>query len=108
MDILSTITGLIRSFGELLFGWLFKSEDPRVKQIQDKVVAYCGFLPTAASVAAMLSASNPTVTGVMGIAQAICQVATASRSSATFLVATDGTVNGVPVEGDWIVRPKVI
>lgn len=103
MNILDTIAGFITQFGQLLFGWLFKSDDPRIKQIQDKVIASCGFLPTAASVAAMLAATNPTVTGVVAIAQAICQVATASRYPKLASV-NSGTVNGVPVEGDWIVK----
>lgn len=78
-----------------------------VKAVQEKVVGMCGFLPTAASVAAMLSAGNPVVTGVVGVATAICQAVSASRSTpgltlASFKTVGYGTVNGVPIEGDFI------
>jgi hypothetical protein len=77
--------------------------DPRVKKVQELVVASCNFLPTAASVAAMLSASNPIVTGVVAIATAICQAVTAGRAQALVgTVPTWGSVNGIAIEGDFV------
>jgi hypothetical protein len=81
--------------------------DPRVRQIQEKVVETCGFLPTATSVAGMLAAATgtagPVITGVLGIATAICQAVTAGSSMQTLVGAAPlGTVNGVPIEGDFV------
>lgn len=77
-----------------------------VKAVQEKVVGMCGFLPTAASVAAMLSAGNPVVTGVVGVATAICQAVTAAQQQPGLALASFkngfGTVNGVPIEGDFV------
>lgn len=86
--------------------WLLRLFGHRddVKAVQDKAVALCGFLPTAASVAAMLAASNPIVTGVIGIATAICQAVSASQAPGLSLTSMRGlgTVNGVPIEGSFV------
>lgn len=77
-----------------------------VKAVQEKVVVMCGFLPTAASVAAMLSAGNPVVTGTVGIATAICRAVRAAQAAPGLVLAKFdvgyGSVNGVPIEGDFI------
>lgn len=100
MNIFATITELINKFlaGLLnLFG-----EDERVKKVRDLVEVGCGFVPTAASVAAMFGAANPAVTGVVGIAVAICEAVQASKNVQTLVgTAPLGTVNGVPIEGEW-------
>jgi hypothetical protein len=44
----------------------------KVKQIQAATVEACSFLPTAASVANILAANNPTLITAEGIALAIC------------------------------------
>lgn len=89
-----------------LFSWVFRwfGHKDEVKAVQNKVVSLCGFLPTAASVAAMLGAANPTVTGIVGIATAICQAVSASRSGMMLVSTGLGTVNGVPIEGDWVIK----
>lgn len=96
------VTGIVPWF----FSWF--GGDPRVKQVQDLVVASCGFFPTAASVAGMLGAANPIVTSVLGIATAICTAVSANRAQ-SFMYASMGkpttsfgTVNGVPIEGSFV------
>lgn len=67
----------------------------KVRALTEKI---CAFLPTASSVAAMLAANNPAVSGVTAIANAICEAV--SRKS----MAPDAAcpmVNGVCVEGDF-------
>ena len=97
-SIAAAITGIIPWFLSM-----FGHRDD-VKAVQDRVVSTCGFLPTAASVAAMLSAGNPVVTGVVGIATAICQAVSASVSAPglTLIGNKPGTVNGVVIEGEFI------
>lgn len=89
-----------------VFSWVFKwfGDTDEVKSVQEKVVALCGFLPTATSVAAMLGAPGAAITGVSAIATAICQAVSATRvvTLANLKSAGYGTVNGVPIEGDWI------
>jgi hypothetical protein len=103
---LDAIADLITGIVPWFFSWF--GGDPRVKQVQDLVVTSCGFLPTAASVAAMFTASNPIVTSVLGIATAICTAVTAARAQ-SFMYASVGkptpsfgTVNGVPIEGSFV------
>lgn len=86
-----------------LLAWFGTAEGDDVEKIRDRVTAMCGFLPTAASVAAMLAASNPTVTGVIGIASAICQ-AVSPKPGLTLIGNKTPTVNGVPVEGEFIIK----
>ena len=90
------------------FSWFFKWFGHRddVKAVQDKVASLCGFLPTAASVAAMLGAPGAAVTGVTAIATAICQAVSAARAAPGLTLARFNTgygqVNGVPIEGEFI------
>jgi hypothetical protein len=89
-----------------LVGWVlsFFGDDERVKKVQELVVVGCGFLPTAASVAAMLAAPNPVVTGVLGVATAICQAI--NRPPIQLVALADfpilGEVNGIPIDGDFV------
>lgn len=102
MSILDTIATLINQFGS----WFLRlfGDNERVRKVQARVVVMCGFMPEARSVAAMLAASNPTAVGVLGVAEAICQ---AVSFNATKLVSSGyGTVNGVPIEGDFIGKDK--
>lgn len=101
MNILGAIGDLIVKSIEWVVSWF--GEDPRVEEIRQRVVMMCGFLPTASSVAAMLSASNPMITGVIGIATAICQAV--SRNTQSLISSGYGTVNGVPIEGDFVEKP---
>lgn len=102
MNIFQVIQDLIYQIGGLILGLFGQRDD--VKAVQDKVVAMCGYLPTAQSVAAMLAATNPVVTGVVGIATAICEVVSVPLSGMQLISAKVGTVNGVPVEGDWVIK----
>lgn len=100
MNIYEVIADTIRAMLEPLL--YFFGGDPRVQAVRERVAEMCGFLPTVTSVSAMLAAANPTVTGVIGIATAICQAVTTSSAMNFALSSTLGTVNGVPIEGDWI------
>jgi len=51
-----------------------------IAQVQQAAVLACGFLPTAATVASILSGGNPLVTTAAGIAQAICTAVTAKAA----------------------------
>jgi len=102
---------VISDFIDRISAWLLSwfGSDPRVEQIRSKVSEACDFLPSVASVAAMLAAANPTVTGVVGIATAFCRAVKASRArSVSQLVGVGrkpiGTVNGVDIEGDDLKR----
>lgn len=101
--LLDTIADTILGVVPWLLGMFGHRDD--VKAVQERVVEMCGFLPTANSVAAMLSAGNPVVTGVMGIATAICQAVSSTRRTGLSLIAMRsglGEVNGVPIEGDFV------
>lgn len=106
MNIFGAIADAVGRLGDWVLSWF--GGDPRVEQIRSRVAATCQFLPSVASVAAMLSASNPTVTGVVGIATAICAAVTAQKKQLGLVAATLledkplGTVNGVPIEGDFL------
>jgi phage-related minor tail protein len=102
MNIFDAVGDVLGRITDWVLSWW--GGDPRVEMVREKVAATCQFLPTVASVAAMLSASNPAVVGVAGIAQAICAAVQASRKN-TMVGLADlgpeiGTVNGVPIEGD--------
>lgn len=102
--LLDTVTDMILGIVPWFLSMFGHRDD--VKAVQEAVVNLCGFLPTATSVAAMLSAGNPVVTGVMGIATAICQAVSAAQAQPGLALASFkvgyGTVNGVPIEGDFI------
>lgn len=78
--------------------------DGKVKQVQELTVKACKFLPEAASVAAMLTASNPAVVGVVAIANAICVIVNRPTPVVNLYGGgvDDFTVNGVVVEGEWV------
>jgi hypothetical protein len=81
---------------------LFEGEgslENRVKEIQGYTVELCKYLPTAQSVTAIVTASNPAVSGGFAIAQAICVAVTRQASSATLYKDHCPMVNGVCVEG---------
>jgi hypothetical protein len=99
MNVFEAIADFVERTTSWVLSWF--GDDPRVEQIRQKVAVTCHFLPTVASVSAMLNAANPAVTGVLGIASAICQAVNASRR-VTSLSGDEkpvGEVNGVPIEG---------
>ena len=53
MNVFDAISDAIGKISAWIFSWF--GTDPRVEQIRDKVVQTCQFLPSVASVAAMLS-----------------------------------------------------
>jgi hypothetical protein len=84
---------------------LFEGEgslENRVKEIQGYTVELCKYLPTAQSVTAIVTASNPAVSGGFAVAQAICVAVTRQASKATLYKDSCPKVNGVCVEGDYI------
>lgn len=95
---LDAIADSILNFGPWLLS-LFGDRD-EVKAIQEKVVEFCGFLPTATSVAAMVQAGP--ITGVLAIATAICTVASGGTGLSLVSTKPSGTVNGIKVEGQWV------
>jgi hypothetical protein len=79
------------------------SFDEDVEKVRLATVRCCGFLPTVGSVAAILSAGNPTVLGVTAVAAAICQALTArSRRTTAQLITPLPQVNGIVIEGEWV------
>jgi hypothetical protein len=95
----------ITEFVRQLVGWIFNlwGDDEQVEKVQQLVVVGCGFLPTATSIAAMFAAANPAVTGVLGIAVAICE--TVKQRPPVVALADFGVfgeVNGVPIEGTFV------
>lgn len=80
-----------------------------VAKVQALTTKACSFVPTASSVAAMLTAGNPTVVGVAAIATTICQVL-ARLPQATLQASLWGdsigietpSVNGITVEGTFV------
>ena len=97
----------------LLLGCGTGSLDSQVKDVQAAAVKACGFLPTASSVAAILSAGNPAVTGVTAVATAICAAVTKVCAAVT-KVAPQARgleqecprVNGVCVEGEFVPKDQ--
>jgi len=72
----------------------------KVAEVQAQATKICAYLPTATSVAAMISAANPAVIGVSAIAQAICSAVT--KQTQSLLTSERPTVNGVQVDGEFI------
>lgn len=100
---MNAISELINSIVKFVLQFFGDRDD--VKKVQARVVAMCGFLPSAASVAAMLSAGNPAVVGVIGVATAICQAVSAQEEfKGITAYSSTPTVNGVPIEGDWVIK----
>ena len=91
----------------LLAGCTGTSLTDTVKQIQDETVKLCAYLPTANSVAAIVSAANPAVVGIGAVANAICTAMinwqTDQKTINSFATECP-KVNGVCIEGSY--RPK--
>jgi len=98
------------ALGGLLTGcgsWGELTTAEKIKAIQEKAVALCGYLPQATSVTAMLAASNPTVVSVGAVANAICTAVIQWNSGdKQGFVTSCPKVNGVCVEGKFIKPPK--
>lgn len=73
-----------------------------VKAVQAATTKACSYLPTVASVSAMLTANNPTVIGVSAIAGAICNAVTKPPNVLGLKAEECPEVNGVCVEGDFV------
>jgi len=67
--------------------------------VQAAAVSACGFLPTAATVANIIAAGNPTLTTATTVAQAICSAVTAHGGR---LGGAAPNVNGVAVHGRFV------
>ena len=78
-----------------------------IAQVQSYTRTACGFVPTAASIAAILSGGNPGVIAATSIAQAICAAVAPPLMAGRVFTAksvkgwqvTPGAVNGVRVDG---------
>ena len=76
---------------------------PTIAQVQAAAVAACSFLPTATTVAQIISAGNPLVTTAGAIAQAICSaLATSSVKSSARLHAVQPMVGNVVIHGRFV------
>ena len=81
--------------------------DEQVAEVQAATAKLCKFIPTAASVGAILSANNPAVIGVAATATAICNAVTSAHAqSLTGDEKPCPEVNGVCVEGEFIDKDK--
>lgn len=118
MNLLDTVFTLL---GKLLTGFLSigkSTPDDKpsdlVAKIQELTVSFCGFLPMADSVVALLSATYPglavPLTAATQVAHSICQAASAEKpqgfmaadATGTWQQAATVTVNGVAVKGTWV------
>jgi hypothetical protein len=73
-----------------------------VKQVQEKTVQLCQYLPETTAVTAMLSASNPTFVGVSAIANAICSAVVKWQEQPKNAITSEcPKVNGVCVTGSF-------
>jgi hypothetical protein len=77
--------------------------DDDVEKIRLATERCCGFVPTVACVASILTAANPAVVGAGAIASAICAAMTARsrRSPVAQLITPMPQVNGIIIEGEW-------
>ena len=76
-----------------------KPDDPRIIQVQEYAKKVCGWLPTAATIDALLNAG--TFSGYIALGQAICDAvlrANTMRSGRT------PVLNGVVLEGKFVGR----
>lgn len=83
-------------------GWGSTELDGQVSKVQVLTVKLCKFLPTASSVAAILTANNPAVVGVSAVATAICGAVTRRSHSLLGDAAPKPEVNGIVVEGEYV------
>lgn len=97
-----------------------ETQQTQVQKVREFAVRLCGFLPSVNSVAAILAASNPQVSGTLAVATAICdavaekppvETPAVHRGSLvwpTILIQVQDKpkdcpqVNGVCVDGEWI------
>lgn len=115
------LTPIIDFLSKLVTGFLSIGASPKpeehpsdlVVSIQSLTVQFCGFLPMADSVVALLATMFPGIaaplTAASQVAHSICQAASAEKPK---FVAADMTgawqqtatvtVNGVPVTGTWV------
>ena len=78
----------------------------QVKEVQDKAVELCAYLPSFNSVSAILTAGNPTAIGINAVANAICTAVIQWKDHQTNALVTDcPRVNGVCVQGQFV-QPK--
>lgn len=87
-----------------------------IAAIQAGTVQLCKFLPTDASLRAMLASVDPAVAGVQAIIGAICErvLAVAPEVAPNSLIlqpyklesCPQGEINGVCIEGDFVELPK--
>lgn len=84
--------------------WMISPEfEQDVHKVQLLVVRSCRFLPTVASVAALLA--NPALLGVTAVAGAICAAVSNTKSLNTLMSGGEQLqpeVDGVIVEGEFI------
>ena len=92
-----------------LLGLAEKSDDPRVEQVQNMAVGFCGFKPYADSVLAMLGSANPLFATIDGIATQICAAVQTQASRTTVLADISGAkpvvtinVGGIKVQGTFV------
>jgi len=82
----------------------------QVEQVRAYTVQICRFLPTVASVTAIINAANPNAAGAMHIATAICAAVSQESSiiwTPSIMPVQDAPkdcpkVNGVCVEGEFV------
>lgn len=76
-----------------------------IAKVQEYAQQICNFLPHAKSVAAMLTADNPVVTGAFAVATAICNAVTGKPMglySDRYTEETCPKVNGICIEGEFV------
>jgi hypothetical protein len=94
------------------WNWIVGPEfDDDVKKIRLATERTCGFVPTVATVASIITAANPTVVGVAAIALAICQAVTRHKMAVSLYsigdfdgekITAPPTLNGIVIEGEWV------
>jgi len=76
-----------------------------ISDAQQAATLACGFVPTAATVANIISVGNPLVSTASAIAQAICSaVAAVPVTAAGKFRGTLPTVNGVVIHGRFVTK----
>jgi hypothetical protein len=74
-----------------------------ISDAQQAATVACGFVPTAATVANIISVGNPLISTASAIAQAICSaVAAAPTTAAGKFRGALPTVNGVVIHGRFV------
>ena len=96
------LTILLLTASSITLGSCAGTLPPTVASVQQLAVAVCGFLPTAATVANIISAGNPLVMTGEAIAAAICQAVTPAKLSGKRLGAITPMVGNVIVHGRFV------